>query len=89
MLNVTNIQRLINSKSIEENLIISIEELSELQKELCKRLRGYTNKQEIVEETADVLISLCIIRAVIGISDEELKAECDKKMKRNLDRIKE
>ena len=37
-------------------LIVAIEEMSELQKELCKALRGNHNLSEIVEEVADVEI---------------------------------
>ena len=38
--------------------IVAIEELSELQKELCKSLRGQTDKQHIAEEIADVQIMI-------------------------------
>lgn len=38
--------------------VVAIEELSELQKELCKSLRGKTDRQHIAEEIADVQIML-------------------------------
>ena len=38
--------------------IVAIEELSELQKELCKSIRGQTDKQHIAEEIADVQIMM-------------------------------
>lgn len=38
--------------------IVAIEELSELQKELCKSLRGQTDKEHIAEEIADVQIMM-------------------------------
>lgn len=38
--------------------VVAIEELSELQKELCKSLRGQTDRQHIAEEIADVQIML-------------------------------
>ena len=38
--------------------VVAIEELSELQKELCKSLRGQTDMQHIAEEIADVQIML-------------------------------
>lgn len=38
--------------------VVAIEELSELQKELCKSLRGQTDTQHIAEEIADVQIML-------------------------------
>lgn len=38
--------------------VVAIEELSELQKELCKSLRGQTDRQHIAEVIADVQIML-------------------------------
>ena len=38
--------------------VVAIEELSELQKELCKSLRCQTDRQHIAEEIADVQIML-------------------------------
>ena len=38
--------------------VVAIEELSELQKELCKSLRGQTDRQHIAEEIADVQVML-------------------------------
>ena len=38
--------------------VVAIEELSELQKELCKSLRGQTDRQHIAEEIVDVQIML-------------------------------
>ena len=40
----------------EKQVIVAIEELSELQKELCKNLRGRKNQLALTEEIADVLI---------------------------------
>ena len=42
----------------KNQLIVAIEELSELQKELCKYLRDKTNIRNISEEMADVEIML-------------------------------
>lgn len=43
---------------IENQIIVAIEELSELGKELCKLLRNRSNKEELIEELADVEIML-------------------------------
>ena len=45
-----NINLILNSQSVDVNKTIVIEELSELQKELCKDLRGYERRLEIKEE---------------------------------------
>lgn len=52
-------------------LIVAIEELSELQKELCKHLRNgdLSNMDAIIDETADVQIMLEQIQMIFGIDD--------------------
>lgn len=53
---IQNAIRLFGEKN---QLIVAIEELSELQKSLCKRLRGdEENLEQIAEEVADVQIML-------------------------------
>lgn len=42
----------------EAQTLMAFEEMSELQKELCKAARGKRNKAEIAEEIADVYIML-------------------------------
>lgn len=42
----------------EAQMLMAFEEMSELQKELCKAARGKQNKAEIAEEIADVQIML-------------------------------
>ena len=47
-----------------------MEEMSELQKELCKNLRGRNNTSEIAEEIADVSIMLDQMKMLFGCEDE-------------------
>lgn len=42
----------------EAQTVMVFEEMSELQKELCKHARGADNQERIAEEIADVLIML-------------------------------
>lgn len=42
----------------EAQTVMVFEEMSELQKELCKHARGADNQEHIAEEIADVLIML-------------------------------
>lgn len=51
-------QQLINKFGAEHQIIIAIEELSELQKELCKLLRHESDGYHLMEEIADVEIVL-------------------------------
>jgi NTP pyrophosphatase (non-canonical NTP hydrolase) len=51
-------QQLINKFGKDNQCIVAIEELSELQKEICKYLRGLGNIENLAEEIADVEIML-------------------------------
>lgn len=48
-------------------IVVAIEELSELQKELCKFLRGESNRDHIAEEIADVSIMLAQLEEIFEI----------------------
>ena len=82
-----NINLILNSQSVEVNKTIVIEELSELQKEVCKDLRGYERREEIKEEMADVYICLQMLKEIYNFSDEELEKMYERKMRRNIERI--
>lgn len=84
-----NINLILNSQSVDVNKTIVIEELLELQKELCKDLRGYNRREEIKEEMADVYICLQLLKEIYNFSDEDLEKMYERKMKRNIERIKE
>ena len=81
--------RAIKECGCEHQIDIAIEELSELTKELCKSKRGYTHKNHIAEEMADVLIMLEQLKIIYGISNSEIKHWIDHKMNRLSKRIDE
>lgn len=57
----------------EAQTLMVFEEMSELQKELCKHARGRDNREEIAEEIADVRIMLqqmCILHDCEDLADE-------------------
>ena len=66
-----------------------IEELSELQKEVCKDLRGHGNQKHIIEEMADVLIMIEQLKIMKDISNEDIQNVIDFKTKRLIDRMNE
>ena len=71
------LERSINSSSeISQNgvkqLIVTIEELSELQKEICKSLRGKTDVLGLTEEIADVYITMEYIKRIYKIDLEDI-----------------
>lgn len=68
-------------------MTVAIEELSELQKELCKVLRDHGKIENLIEEIADVEIMLFQIKTIFEISEEDLNKEKGKKAARTLGRI--
>lgn len=55
------------------NLIIGMEELSELQKELSKAIRGKLDRVGLIEEIVDVEHTIDVIKNVFQISNQELE----------------
>ena len=50
-------------------LIVALEELSEVQKEICKVMRGQTSLDHLAEEIADATIMLEQVREIFSIND--------------------
>ncbi len=71
----------------ESQSIVAIEELSELQKELCKMLRGIGSTEHLAEEIADVEIMLCQIKELYALDPMLISAQILLKTKRQIDRI--
>lgn len=69
--------------------VILIEELSELQKEITKSMRGNENKEHIAEEMAHCLISLRMCMKTHDISIDMIQNEINKKIKKYQFRIGE
>lgn len=59
-----------------------LEEIAELQKEVCKARRGFDNKSHLSEELADVYIMLEQLKIMENISDYEVQKIIDYKVKR-------
>ena len=69
------------------NATICIEECSELIKEITKKLRDpFRGTEPMIEEIADVIISIKILMNVYHLSKEELLEMYERKMDRNLKR---
>jgi NTP pyrophosphatase (non-canonical NTP hydrolase) len=67
-------------------LVVAIEELSELQKEICKYFRHEGKHQDLIEEVADVSIMLEQIIYIFDI-DEDVKKVMQEKVQRLKGRI--
>ena len=70
----------------KNQLIKAIEELSELQKELCKYLltHFYYSEEPIIDELADVEIMCAQLRHIFGISEQ-----VDKRKEFKIERLKQ
>lgn len=81
---VYNTALLIYGKS--NQLVVALEELSEVQKEICKAMRGDTDLEHLAEEIADATIMLEQVRLIYGVNDMVCQ-KMDEKIKRLVDRM--
>lgn len=72
----------------EHQLILVTEECAELIKEVTKYLRGEDNKNNIIEEAADVLIMIKYLQLILDISDDDLNKMIEFKINRTTMRYK-
>ena len=63
-------------------LIITMEELAELSKEISKQLRGRKNDEAILEEMADVAICFYYLQDILHIDDKILNKAINVKINR-------
>lgn len=75
------ISGLIAQYGTEKQPIICIEELSELQKELCKLMRGKEDIEHITEEITHCLISITVIMEMLNIDKAKIQQHISKKIK--------
>ena len=65
----------------EKQMIVAMEEMSELTKELCKIIRGKKDLEALAEEIADVTIMLEQLRLIYDLNDK-VCAHMDYKVRR-------
>lgn len=80
------LNKLVNKCGVSQ-MFIAVEELSELQKELCKFFRGKVNIENIKEEIADVIIMLYQVKNYFMIEDKELQDMVKYKIERTKERL--
>ena len=64
------LMKAIDTYGRDAQLKMVLEEMSELQKEICKFWRGKDNSDAIAEETADLEIMLAQLKIIFGIESE-------------------
>ncbi len=87
-----NINKEIVSRSLDTygnglQLVVCMEELSELTQAISKEIRGKGNRDNTIEEMADVLICIEILKQVFGITNEDINSWIKYKQERNLFRM--
>lgn len=77
----------IETYGVRMQKLMAIEEMSELTKEICKDFRGELNRENLIEEMADVLIMLDQMLILYKISGEEVGLMRIKKVERLKERL--
>ena len=80
-------------KSIEHygadlQTVVCMEECAELIQAISKMKRGKDNRDNLIEEMADVMICMEIMKQVYGISDNEIQNYVCQKQNRSIERMK-
>lgn len=82
-----NLCKIVNHYGIDKQIIVWIEEMSELTKELCKYKRTLFNIDDLKKEITDVQICLDQMKLAFQYSAKEQKDNYDFKINRQLERI--
>ena len=72
----------IETYGVRAQKLMAIEEMSELTKEICKDVRGKLDREHLVEEVADVLITIDQLMIMYEISDREIQQMYERKIER-------
>lgn len=67
--------------------LMAIEEMSELTKEICKDFRGMLDREHLIEEIADVTITIYQLLMMYEIGDNEIQQMCERKVERLKERL--
>lgn len=89
MTDIQIMKKAIKTYGETEQVLVAIEEMAELTKELTKNQRGEWNVNEIAEEMADVYITLCELQLIFCIDDSIIEGYKNVKMKRLKRRMEE
>ena len=88
-----NINKEIVSRSLDTygngiQLVVCMEELSELSQAISKEIRGIGDRSNLVEEMADVIICLEILKQIFAVTNVEIEEWVKFKQGRALKHIK-
>ncbi len=83
-----NIAESIQHYGIENQSTVCMEECAELIQAISKAKRGRTDRDNMIEEIADVLICIEMLKQMHMISDDEINKWIEKKQAREVERMK-
>ena len=81
------IEGIIHMNGRGNQMIVAIEELSELQKELTKQLRLIGDREHLVEELSDVWIVFNEVCCMFHVGEDEIDSVVYEKIDRTLKRL--
>ena len=61
---------------------VAMEEFAELQQQVSKQIRGYSDKLGLLEEIADAYICLSFLESIFDVKPEDLQKAIDVKLQR-------
>ena len=67
------IQRSVEREHWKTKSTICMEEMAELQQQISKQIRGYDDRYGLLEEMADVYISLKLLESIFNVTPEEMQ----------------
>lgn len=76
------IQRSVEREHWKTKSTICMEEMAELQQQISKQIRGYDDRYGLLEEMADVYISLKLLESIFNVTPEEMQKAIDVKLAR-------
>lgn len=76
------IQRSVEREHWKTKSTICMGEMAELQQQISKQIRGYDDRYGLLEEMADVYISLKLLESIFNVTPEEMQKAIDVKLAR-------
>lgn len=86
---MTTEERILDHYGLDNEIIVLIEEMSELTKELTKLQRGIGDLKHITEEMADVHLSMNVVRIGLAIDQNAMVSIMAEKLDREEGRMNE
>ena len=77
----------IETYGVRAQKLMAIEEMSELTKEICKDFRGKLNREHLIEEIVDVIITIDQLMMMYEISGDEIEQMRERKFERLKERL--